>query len=249
MPAVVILGVRVDDVTMEEAIACIARYIGESGPRCRQIATVNPEFIILARRNQDFARVLAASDLNLPDGANLVRAARMLGQPLRERVAGSDLIWQIAAKGAEAGWRIFLLGAGEGIAAQAAARLRERYPRLQVTGELAGTPDPREDRSQVARVNDSGAEVLLVAYGAPAQDLWIARNRERLAVRVAMGVGGAFDFISGHIPRAPLWIQRAGLEWLFRLARQPWRIRRQLALVQFAWLVVHARMKQESPQT
>lgn len=249
MPAVAIFGVRVDDVTMEEAIACVARYVGEPGPRCRQIATVNPEFIMLARRNQDFASVLAASDLNLPDGANLVRAARMLGQPLRERVAGSDLIWQIAAKGAEAGWRIFLLGAGEGIAAQAAARLRERYPRLQVTGEWAGSPDPSEDRSQVARVNDSGAEVLFVAYGAPAQDLWIARNRERLDVRVAMGVGGALDFISGHIPRAPLWIQRAGLEWLFRLTRQPWRMRRQLALVQFAWLVVRARMKHESPQT
>ncbi len=243
MPAVAIFGVRVDDVTMEEAVACVAQYVREPGAHCRQIATINPEFIMLARRNQDFARVLASSDLNLPDGANLVRAARMLGQPLRERVAGSDLIWQIAARAAEAGWRVFLLGAVEGIAAQAAARLRARYPRLQVAGEWAGSPDPSEDRLQVARVNASGAQILFVAYGAPAQDLWIARNRERLAVRVAMGVGGAFDFISGRIPRAPPWMQRAGFEWFFRLTRQPWRIRRQFALVQFAWLVIRARMK------
>jgi N-acetylglucosaminyldiphosphoundecaprenol N-acetyl-beta-D-mannosaminyltransferase len=240
MPAVDILGVRVDDVTVEEAVACVAHFVREPG-RCRQVSTVNPEFIMLARRNQEFARVLAASDLNLPDGANLVRAAHARGRTLRERVAGIDLIWRIAALAAEEGWKIFLLGAAEGIAAQAAARLRELYPRLQVAGEWAGSPDSREDNSQVARVNDSRAQVLFVAYGAPAQDFWIARNRERLAVRVAMGVGGAFDFISGHIPRAPLWMQRAGLEWLFRLARQPWRIRRQIALIQFTWLILQSR--------
>ncbi len=241
MRSVEILGVRVDDVTMTEAVASVETFIAVPRAPCRQVATVNPEFIITARHNADFARVLAASDLNLPDGANLVRAARMLGRPLSERVAGSDLIWRLAERGAECGWQIFLLGAGEGVATQAAAKLSARYPALQIAGVWSGSPNPQDEDSIVARVNTSGAQILLVAYGAPAQDLWIARNRARLNTRVAMGVGGAFDFIAGRLPRAPLWMQRAGLEWLFRLARQPWRIRRQLSLVEFAWLVCRAR--------
>jgi N-acetylglucosaminyldiphosphoundecaprenol N-acetyl-beta-D-mannosaminyltransferase len=240
MNSIEILGVRVDDVTMEEAAACVAHFIREPG-RCRQVSTVNPEFVMLARQNPEFARTLAASDLNLPDGANLVRAARMLGRPLRERVAGSDLVSRIAARAAEKGWRIFLLGAREGIGADAAARLRERYPSLQIAGVWAGSPQPPAEDEQVTRVNHSGTEILLVAYGAPAQDLWIARNRERLTARIAMGVGDAFDFVAGRIPRAPIWMQRAGLEWLFRLTRQPWRMRRQLALLEFTLLVLRAR--------
>jgi N-acetylglucosaminyldiphosphoundecaprenol N-acetyl-beta-D-mannosaminyltransferase len=239
MHSVDILGVRVDDVTMEEALACLADYVGE--PHCHQIATVNPEFIMLARHSPVFAQTLAASDLNLPDGANLVRAARVLGRPLRERVAGSDLIWRIAAEAAEMGWNVFLLGAREGIAAQAAARLQERFPNLTIAGVWAGSPLPRVEAQQVERVNQTGAQILLVAYGAPAQDLWIARNRGRLTSRVAMGVGGAFDYISGRMSRAPLWIQQAGLEWLFRLTRQPWRMRRQLSLLAFTWLVIQTR--------
>jgi N-acetylglucosaminyldiphosphoundecaprenol N-acetyl-beta-D-mannosaminyltransferase len=239
MNSVDILGVRVDDVTMEEASACIAGYVNE--PRCHQIATVNPEFIMIARRNPEFARVLAASDLNLPDGANLVRAARMLGRPLRERVAGSDLIWRIAEPAAQKGWRIYLLGAREGIGAGAAAKLKELYSNLQIAGVWAGSPYLRDEDAQIARVNESSAEILLVAYGAPVQDLWIARNRGRLTARVAMGVGGAFDYIAGRVPRAPLWMQHAGFEWLYRLTRQPWRIRRQLALVEFSWLVLRVK--------
>jgi N-acetylglucosaminyldiphosphoundecaprenol N-acetyl-beta-D-mannosaminyltransferase len=239
MHSVNVLGVRVDDVTMEQALGCFADFIGTPG--CHQIATVNPEFIMLARRNAEFARALAESDLNLPDGANLVRAARALGQPLRERVAGSDLIGRIAARSAESGWKIFLLGAGEGVAAQAAARLVERFPRLPIAGVWSGSPMPAAEDEQVERVNQSGAAILLVAYGAPAQDLWIARNRRRITPHAAMGVGGAFDFVAGRVPRAPLWVQQAGLEWLFRLTRQPWRLGRQLALFEFTWLVFRAR--------
>lgn len=239
MTSVEFLGVRVDDVTMEQAVERVALMMRE--PRCHQIATVNPEFIMVARRQPDFSHALAASDLNLPDGANLVRAARILGQPLHERVAGSDLIWGIAARAAQEGWKLFMLGAGEGIGTRAAAVLRGRCPDLQIAGVWAGSHQAQYDAEQVARVNASGGDILLVAYGAPAQDLWIARNRGRLNPRVAMGVGGAFDFIAGLIPRAPLWMQRAGLEWFFRLTRQPWRARRQLALINFTWLVLRTR--------
>ncbi len=243
MNSVRILGVRVDDLTMDEALAQATQFIDE--PRLHQIATVNPEFILAARYQPDFARVLAQTDLNLPDGANLVRAARGLSRPLRERVAGIDFVWQIVGRAAERDWKIFLLGAREGVAVEAAAKLRERYTRLKIVGTWAGSPDPREEAELVRRVNASAAQILFVAYGAPAQDLWIARNRGQLApnVRVAMGVGGAFDFIAGRVPRAPVWMQRVGLEWLFRLARQPWRIRRQLRLIEFAWLVARERLE------
>lgn len=241
MESAEILGVRVDNVTMAAAVETLAGYVG--GPRLFQVATVNPEFILTARRNPEFRRVLAETDLNLPDGANLVRAARWLGYPLAERVGGSDLVWLLVERAARCGWKVFFLGGQEGIAAAAARRLSEAYPGLRVAGTWAGSPDPREAPALVRRVNDSGADILLVAYGAPAQDLWIANNRTRLQAHVAMGVGGAFDFISGQVPRAPQWMQQAGFEWLYRLVRQPWRWRRQAGLGLFVWLVVVERVR------
>jgi N-acetylglucosaminyldiphosphoundecaprenol N-acetyl-beta-D-mannosaminyltransferase len=205
------------------------------------IASVNPEFIMAARRRPDFAAALAQSDLNIPDGANLVRAARWLGRPLRERVAGSDLAPRLAERASREGWKLFLLGGRNGVGQEAAAHLVGRFPGLQIAGTFEGSPDPGEEQATVERVNASGATLLFVAYGAPAQDLWIWRNRGRLTARAAMGVGGTLDFIAGRIPRAPLWMQRAGLEWLYRLAREPRRIRRQAVLVQFLWLALTAR--------
>jgi N-acetylglucosaminyldiphosphoundecaprenol N-acetyl-beta-D-mannosaminyltransferase len=246
MNSVHILGVRVDDVTMDAALESVAQFMQE--PRLHQIASVNPEFIMAARRNPEFARVLEENDLNLPDGANLIRASRFLRKPLRQRVAGSDLIWHLGERAAQEGWRIFFLGAREGVAEQASEKLLARYPRLQIAGVYAGSPQPRHDAEQVGRVIASGAQILFVAYGAPAQDLWIARNRTPLSgsVRVAMGVGGAFDFIAGRVPRAPMWMQSAGLEWLFRLIQEPRRWRRQLALVEFTWQVLRARRRRSS---
>ncbi len=236
-----VLGVRVDDVTMEQALDRVEGLLSAPGPRAWQVATVNPEFIVTARHNPAFARVLAESDLNVPDGANLVRAARWLGCPFKERVGGCDLMERISARAAERGWKVYFLGAREGVAKVVAERLCARYAGLQVAGVFAGSPDPAEERPIVERVNTSGADILFVAYGAPAQDLWIARNRNYLRARVTMGVGGSFDYIAGRVARAPLWMQHLGLEWLYRLARQPWRLRRQLALGEFVWLVLSAR--------
>ncbi|MBN1967050.1 MAG: WecB/TagA/CpsF family glycosyltransferase, partial [Anaerolineae bacterium] len=136
------------------------------------------------------------------------------------------------------GWRLFLLGAAPGVAERTAAVLECDYPGLQIAGTYAGSPAPQEEEAIIERVNASGADILFVAYGAPRQDDWIARNRERLNVRVAMGVGGSFDFIAGVVPRAPRWMQQIGLEWLFRLIRQPWRWRRMLRLPRFIWAVL-----------
>ncbi len=232
-----ILGVPVHAVTMADTLALVEQYMAE--PRLHQIATVNPEFVMAAQNDPDFRRVLHAADLCIPDGVGLLFAARRQGRPLPERVPGSELVYHLAEQAAQHGWPLFLLGAGAGVAAEAARLLVERYPGLVIAGTFAGSPAAEENDDIVRRINDSGAALLFVAYGAPKQDKWIARNRANLpAVRVAVGVGGSLDFVTGRSVRAPAWMQRLGLEWLHRLIREPWRWRRMLALPRFAWRVV-----------
>lgn len=233
-----ILGVRVDDVTGDETLALVERFIGERAPH--QICTVNPEFIMAAQRDEAFRDIINNAALCPPDGVGVLWAARRLGHPLRERVGGTDMAERIAARAAQLGWRLYFLGAAPGVAEQAATVLQTRYPGLAVVGTFAGSSTPSEENAIVERIRAARPDVLLVAFGAPMQDVWIARNQPRLQVPVAMGVGGAFDFIAGVTRRAPRWVQRLGFEWLHRLIREPWRWRRQLALPRFVWRVLRA---------
>ncbi len=226
----------VHDVTTEETLSLIDQFVRDKQPH--QLCTVNPEFIMAAQNDLEFKRILNQSALNIPDGIGVVWAAKRLGHPLRERVAGSDLVGAIADRAQKTGWRIFLLGAAEGVAQQASLELQRRYPRTHIVGAYAGSPRVEEEADIVARIRSAGVDILLVAYGAPRQDKWIARNLERIGVPVAMGIGGSLDFIVGRQKRAPRWMQRIGLEWLYRLLREPWRWRRQLALPRFVWRVV-----------
>ena len=232
-----LLGVRVDDVTGDEMLALVEQFIAERAPH--QLCTVNPEFIMAAQRDETFRQVINHAAVCLPDGIGVLWAARRLGHPLRERVAGSDMVEQMAARAARAGWRIYFLGAAPGVADKAAAILQSRYPGLVVAGTFAGSPALEQD-ALVERIRSTQPDVLFVAFGAPAQDVWIARNQPRLQAPVAVGVGGALDFISGAAKRAPMWVQRLGLEWLHRLYCEPWRWRRQLALLRFAWRVLRS---------
>jgi N-acetylglucosaminyldiphosphoundecaprenol N-acetyl-beta-D-mannosaminyltransferase len=235
--AISLLGVPVHRVTMAETLVRIAGFMG--GSRVRQVATVNPEFVMKAQEDPHFLQVLKEADLCIPDGIGLLYAARRYGQRLPERVPGSELVYHLAEAAAARGWRLFLLGAQPGVADEAARILCNRYPGLQIAGAYAGSPDPAEDDAIVACINASRAGLLYVAYGAPRQDKWIARNRESLAtVRVAIGVGGALDFITGRAVRAPRWLRQLGLEWFYRLLREPWRWRRMLALPRFAWRIL-----------
>ncbi len=239
--SITILDVPVHDVTTEETLALIEQFVRDGVPR--QICTVNPEFIMLAQKDVEFKQILDRSVLNLPDGIGVVWAAKRLGHPVRERVAGSDLVGLIADRAQQTGWRIFLLGAAEGVAAQAAIKLKECYPQASLVGAYAGSPRMEDEVEIAARIRSAGATVLLVAYGAPKQDKWIARNLERTGVSVAMGIGGSLDFIVGTQKRAPRWMQRVGLEWLYRLIREPWRWRRQLALPKFVWAVLFVKRR------
>lgn len=204
----------------------------------RQVCTVNPEFIMTAQRHPTFAQVLAAADLCTPDGVGVLWAARLAGVRLNERVTGSDGIYHICERAAAQGWRVFFLGAAPGIAEHAAAELARLYPGLPVAGTHGGSPSQADWPAIRQRLAAAQADLLFVAYGHPRQDLWIHRHREELPVAVALGIGGAFDFIAGTAPRAPFWLRRLGLEWLYRLARQPWRWRRMAALPLFVLLVL-----------
>ena len=222
---------------MAATLQRIEELIESGGPHL--VATVNPEFVMRARKDREFARVLEGAALCLPDGTGVVWAARRQGCEVREPVAGVDLVGPLAAMCSRRGFRLFLLGAAPGVAADLAASLRDANPGLEVAAH-AGSPDSSDDVETVHRIHDHRAQVLLVAYGAPAQELWFDRLQGRLDVSVAIGVGGAFDYLTGRVPRAPAWMRRAGMEWLGRLVRQPWRVRRMAVLPVYAIKVLRS---------
>jgi N-acetylglucosaminyldiphosphoundecaprenol N-acetyl-beta-D-mannosaminyltransferase len=203
------------------------------------VATVNPEFVMRARADHEFARVLESADVCLADGSGVVWAARRQGCTIREPVTGVDLIPHLAALCARRHFRLFLLGAAPGVAMDLASRLRADYPALEVAAH-SGSPDPSSDLETLALIHGHKPHVLLVAYGHPTQELWIDRLSDRLGVAVAIGVGGAFDYLTGRVPRAPAWMRRTGMEWVFRLIRQPWRVRRMAVLPLYAWRVLRS---------
>lgn len=240
---ITLLGVRIDNVTMDETLAQIAAFVQEGGPH--QIVTVNPEFVMTAQKHQAFAAALRSAELAVADGAGLTLAARWTGQQLRGRVAGVELCERLARLSEQHGWRIFFLGAAPGVAEEAATALSRRFPGMKLAGTFAGTHHPAHEPEIRQRILDSKPDILLVAYGAPAQDLWIARNQPQLHIPVAIGVGGTFDYLSGRVLRAPVWMRNLGLEWLFRLIRQPWRWKRiWTAVVRFPLAVWWAKRMQ-----
>lgn len=248
------LGLPVDGITYTEWLELIQEWISqhstlntqhsglETGDwrlaTIRHVCTINPEFMMIAQSDPNFNNILNRAALCVPDGVGLLWAAKRRGTPLPERVTGSDGVPIIAERAAQKGWKLFFLGAAPGIAQKAADILQERCPGLQIVGVYSGSPAPDEEDALVEIVNASGADILFVAYGAPEQDKWIARNTPRLKVAMAMGVGGSFDFIAGAVPRAPLWMRRLGIEWLYRLYLQPWRIRRMMRLPRFVLAVL-----------
>jgi N-acetylglucosaminyldiphosphoundecaprenol N-acetyl-beta-D-mannosaminyltransferase len=241
--SVYVLGVRVDRISQQQALERIEQMIAQRHASrntlpCQQVVTVNPEFVMAAQHNKDFRIAINSASLVLADGTGVLWATRYLRQPAPERVTGTDTLPVLAQRCAAAGYRLYLLGATSGVAEAAGARLQELAPGLEIAGTYAGSPAPEEEDEIIERIRAAEVDVLCVAYGAPAQELWIRRNLSRLPAAVAMGVGGAYDFLAGRQQRAPESMRRIGLEWLYRLYREPWRWRRMLALPQFAVQVV-----------
>lgn len=237
-----VLGVRVDRLSLPQTVDAIDEMVARHRESnnvlpCQQVITVNPEFVMEAQRNALFRQCINQAALVVADGMGIVWAMRILGTPTPERVTGTDTLPELAKRCAEKGYRLYLLGAAPGVAEAAGSRLQEIAPGVVIAGTYAGSPAPSEEHDIMERIRAARADIVCVAYGAPAQELWIYRNLAQLPAAVAIGVGGAYDFLSGRQLRAPDLMRRVGLEWLYRLYREPWRWRRMLALPQFALLV------------
>lgn len=221
-----ILGVGIDNLTLSESVDAGAALMDGEG--FHYVVTPNPEFILAAKKNEEFRTVLNNADLALADGIGVVYAARILGRPLKGKVPGIDFAQGLLARMAQSGKSLFLLGAKPGVAEQAAENLRRRYPGLQICGTHDGYF--QEDAPVAEAVRTSGADVLFVCLGAPKQELWMSRNGPSSGVKLAVGLGGSLDVFAGTVERAPESWQKAGMEWLYRLIREPSRFGRMARL-------------------
>ena len=232
-----VLGVPVDRVTMGSAVR-YADYWLDNGDRALTIFAVNPEKVIRARTDSKVLQILQGAGLLIPDGIGVVLAARWLGLGGMRRVAGADLMPELCRLAARKGRGVFLYGAKPEVNERAAVVLRQHFPALIIVGRQDGYLPEEEMPLLIQRINSSHADILFVALGSPRQELWMETYLPYLNVRICQGIGGTLDVLAGAAPRAPELCRRLGLEWLYRLLSDPKRAKRQLALPEFACLVI-----------
>ncbi len=230
-----ILGCRLDPIDADEATARILELARSDAGA--QIVTLGTEMVVHAQRDARFRAIVNASALSLCDTVGLLAVAKRRGASLRERVTGVELIEHLCAGAAAQGVSVYFLGGADGVAAEAAAKLQSQLPALRVAGARSGYFRDDETPAVVRAIAESGARLLFAGMGSPRQEYWLAENLTSTGCGAGIGVGGSFDVVAGRIERAPGVIRRFGLEWLYRLAKEPWRWRRQLALPRFVWLV------------
>lgn len=238
-PQVDILGVKVSSLTRRQAVETIAGFIGKSAGS-HQVVTANAELIYRAWHDPELLQVINRASLVTADGSGVLWAARRLGTPLPERVTGIDLTLDLVEEAVRCGWRLFFYGGLPGVANEAAARLAREYPGLQVAGTAHGYLEAAAEEAMLDDLRRLRPHLLLVGLGMPRQEFWLGRHLAGLQVPVGLGVGGTLDVLAGRARRAPAWVQRVGLEWAYRLVREPSRWRRQLALPIFAWKILRA---------
>jgi N-acetylglucosaminyldiphosphoundecaprenol N-acetyl-beta-D-mannosaminyltransferase len=227
-PPIAILGVPFDNVTKAEAVALIEQMIASRHPH--YLVTPNVDFLVQARRDVELRRILFEAHLVVCDGTPLVWASRMLGNPLPERVAGADLVPLLTEIAARKGYRLFLLGATPQSASLAVARLRQKYPDIIIAGHYSPPFNPLLDMDHdeiKRRIIEARPDLLFVSFGCPKQEKWVAMHYRSLGVPVTAGVGATIDFLAGQVKRAPVWMQRSGTEWIFRLGQEPRRLFRR----------------------
>ena len=226
-----ILGVGIDKLTGQEALQQIGAFIASGQPH--QIVTANAEIIYQASKNEKMRSVINKAQMVTADGSGVVWASRQLSQPLPQRVTGIDLVNGICEQSAKEKWKIYILGSAPGVAATAAVNIRDKFPGCNIIGTHHGYFNAKEEKQILAELEQLQPDVLFVALGAPKQEYWIADHIEQLQIPVAMGIGGSMDVLSGNVKRAPKWMQKMSLEWLYRLLIQPTRFKRRLALPKF----------------
>jgi N-acetylglucosaminyldiphosphoundecaprenol N-acetyl-beta-D-mannosaminyltransferase len=228
-----ILGVGFTNVTQDQVLEFITKDLDNSSKKY-YIVTPNPELLVIAARDKEYKTILNNAKLALVDGMGVILASKVLGRPLNSRITGVDLVENLCRRISKQLVVAGFLGSGPGIAAKAVECLQKRYPGLKVGWVSEEWTDELKDKP---------VDILFVAFGSPKQEMWISKNLDKLPVKLAIGVGGSFDFISGKVLRAPKILRQIGLEWLFRLIIQPWRIKRQLSLITFVFLVIKEKLR------
>lgn len=224
-----LFGLDIDAVRMPEAVSRIYEWVRTGYVRCRYVVTPNVDHAVMFQENESLRAAYESAELVLADGFPVVLASRLLRRPIPERVAGSDLVPALFdAAQSNGGLRVYLLGAAEGVADTAAKNIRSRWPDVEVVGTysppLGFERNDEENAAIFERIAEASPDVLIVGLGAPKQELWVHAHRDQIDASAALCVGATIDFLAGHKTRAPRWMQRAGLEWLHRLASDPRRL-------------------------
>ncbi|HEX7042284.1 MAG TPA: WecB/TagA/CpsF family glycosyltransferase [Patescibacteria group bacterium] len=256
-----VFGVGITYASKNEILEYIVDFIKNTDKNC-YITTPNPEMIVYAKDHEDFKAILNNSEIALLDGAGLSIGARVVGKGLKERFTGVELVQKLCEKVSNQPITVGFLGGRDGVAEKTANCLQKMHPMLKVSfvgeeweefgfrsvanymGPNSSDQTRKEGRIQNTKYKILNTiDILFIAFGFPKQEEWMAKHLNKIPVRVMVGVGGAFDYLSGKVPRAPYWVQNIGMEWAFRLVLQPWRFRRQLALPKFLWMVIRERLK------
>ena len=235
-----ILGVQVDSVTMSQAVAEVENLI--AAKKNSIVATANAEMLLMSTHDAELKKILNSAALVVPDGAGTVWAAHHLGKKMPQRVAGYDLVQELMKIAPAKGIKFFLFGSAPGVAEKAKSKAEELYPGIKIVGVRNGYFKAEDEAEIISQIKNSAPDILLAALGVPKQEKWLAAHKEELNVPVSIGVGGTLDVMAGNVKRAPLWMQKAKLEWLFRAMLQPSRAGRLIALPKFVWKV-HASKK------
>jgi N-acetylglucosaminyldiphosphoundecaprenol N-acetyl-beta-D-mannosaminyltransferase len=245
MKTLTLFDLPIANVTLQEAVCLILKYL--AGDKTARISFVNAHCINVSRRDEEYRQILRESTAIFADGVGMKLAALLHGDPLRDNVNGTDLYPLLLTALEDAGYRIFLLGAEPGVSEEMRRRALEKHPDLTICGTHHGFFSPEENAVVVQKIREANADLLMAAMGVPQQEKWIAANAEAAGVKVAIGVGGLFNFYSGSIPRAPAWMRKSGLEWAHRLWMEPGRLWKRYLLgnAQFMGWAVWERIRKK----
>jgi N-acetylglucosaminyldiphosphoundecaprenol N-acetyl-beta-D-mannosaminyltransferase len=243
-----VCGARIDAQSIDQVVESVIEYATKPAAPPQYVVTANAQHVLLLQENAQFRAVYRDAFLSVPDGVPLLWAARFLGNRLPGRVNGTDLFERLAEAAAHTGLRIFLLGGRPGAANKTAQVLESRYPGLCISGTYCPPYGFETDQAESVRINQeiraAAPDLLFVGLGSPKQEFWIYANHQKNAVPISIGIGASFEFVSGMVKRAPAWMQKAGLEWLFRLTTEPQRLwmRYLIGNPRFAWCVLRQKM-------
>lgn len=247
-----ILGhAQIDRLNLKEALDALIRE-AKSG-RCSYVVTPNSDHLVMLESDSKFREVYQSAAITLADGMPVVWASRLLGKPLEERVTGAELLPELSRRAADEGLKIFLLGAGPGVALEAGNQLKAKFPRLDLAGvyspPMGFEKDAAENSRIIEMIRASGADIIFVGLGAPKQELWIFNQQKNFSKGLFLGVGAAIDFTANRIQRAPVWMQNSGTEWIFRLIQEPGRLAKRYAKDSYVlWIILRQYFRNKSPR-